>query len=498
LHEALRRTARARPDAVAVSFHGRDMTFAELDSDSSRLAHAFIGCGVGPGDRVGLFAPNCPEFETAFYAASKAGAVSCPINPSYRERELAHIMADARLSLVVTTEALAPIVETARAAVGSTAGTILIGGAGSDSLSAQLRGLPASSPEVDVDPGQLAVLPYSSGTTGLPKGVRLTHRNVVTNHHQFIDASAIAADDVLMVFLPLTHIYGILLMGVACTAGARQVLLERFDLSEVVRLVEEERVTWLFGVPPVMLALANAPGLAPAQFSSLRFVMSAAAPLAPEVGRRVAARLDVRVMQAYGLTEASPATHFSPLDPARIRLDTCGVPIADTECRVVDLETGDRDLPAGEIGEVAIRGPQVMEGYWDAPAETARVLRRGWLHTGDIGMVDDAGYLTLVDRKKEMIKYKGFSIAPSELEAALLEHPDVVDCAVVGVADAEAGEVPRGFIVPRDGCVVETRALEAHMSRRLAGFKQIRSWQIVASIPRTPSGKILRRLLRDA
>jgi long-chain acyl-CoA synthetase len=494
----LRRTARARPDAVAISFRGRDVTFAELDADSSRLAHALVARGVRCGDRVGLFAPNSPEFEVAFYAASKAGAVACPMNPSYRERDLAHVMADAGLSVVVTTEPLAHVVDEARTAAGATGSTILIRGPGTDWLAGSPRPLPDAPPGLDVPPDQLAVLPYSSGTTGLPKGVRLTHRHVVTNHHQFIEASAITADDVLMVFLPLTHIYGILLMGVACAAGARQVLLERFDLQEVVRLVAEERVTWLFGVPPVMLALASAPGLEPAQFSTVRFVMSAAAPLAPDVGRRVGERLQVRVMQAYGLTEASPATHFSPLDPRRIRLETCGVPIAGTECRIMDLETGERELPPGEVGEVAIRGPQVMEGYWNAAEETARALRGGWLYTGDIGTVDAEGYLTLVDRKKEMIKYKGFSIAPSELEAALLEHPDIADCAVVGMADAEAGEVPRGFVVPREGRALHPRDLEAFLARRLARFKQIRSWQIVASIPRTPSGKILRRLLRDA
>jgi long-chain acyl-CoA synthetase len=340
------------------------------------------------------------------------------------------------------------------------------------------------------------LLPYSSGTTGLPKGVMLSHRNVVTNHHQFIRAAGVTADDVLMMFLPLTHIYGILLMGGACCTGARQVLLERFDLNEVVRLVEQERATWLFAVPPVMLALASAPGLDPARFSSLRFIMSAAAPLAPDIGRRVMRRLDVQVMQAYGLTEASPATHFSPLDSGGIRLETCGVPIADTECRIVDQAQGDQVLGPGDLGEVVIRGPQVMQGYWNAPADTASALRHGWLHTGDIGHADADGYLTLVDRKKEMIKYKGFSIAPAELEAALLEHPDVADCAVVGLPDAEVGERPMGFVVPREGCVFDSVAVETFMAGRLAGYKQVRSWQVVSVIPRTPSGKILRRLLR--
>jgi len=251
-------------------------------------------------------------------------------------------------------------------------------------------------------------------------------------------------------------------------------------------------------VPPVLLALANAPELDRAQFRSVKYALSAAAPLAPDVARRVERRLGFRVIQAYGLTEASPATHHSPLEPERIKLESVGLVVADTEQRVVDLETGERTLPAGDTGEIVIRGPQVMQGYWNAPAETAQTLRNGWLHTGDIGRVDEQGYAFIVDRKKEMIKCKAFSIAPAELEAVLLEHPDIVDCAVIGVPDDESGEVPRAFVVRRKGCTLDDGMLAQFFSTRLAGYKMIRQWQFTDAIPRTPSGKILRRTLKES
>jgi long-chain acyl-CoA synthetase len=250
-------------------------------------------------------------------------------------------------------------------------------------------------------------------------------------------------------------------------------------------------------VPPVLLALANAPRLDASQFRTVRYALSAAAPLAPDVARRVQERLGLRVLQAYGLTETGPASHHSPLDPGRVRLDSVGVIMADTEQRVVDLETGRTVLGPGEKGEINIRGPQVMQGYWNAPEETARALRDGWLYTGDIGSIDADGYTYLVDRKKEMIKCRAFSIAPAELEAALLEHPDIADCGVVGVPDAEAGEVPNAFVVPRKGCTLGEAALTDYFSRRLAGYKMIRKWHVTDAIPRTPSGKILRRMLRE-
>jgi long-chain acyl-CoA synthetase len=459
--------------------------------------------GLNSGERLGVYLPNCLEYELAFYAASKLGAVVCPINPSCREFELEYQLTDAEARVLITHATLWPFVEPLR---GRLTGLRVFVIAGPDqtqavghvrSFAGLMRASSHDAPTATVGQDEILALPYSSGTSGRPKGVMLTHRNLVCNHIQFAHASRLGPDDVYLVYLPQSHIYGIALMGLAMCSGAQQIILERFDMATVARLVEQHGVTCLHVVPPILLALANAPGLERSQFASVRFALSAAAPLAPDVARRVERRLGFRVIQGYGMTEAAPATHHTPLDADDIVLESVGTPLADTEQRVVDLETGQRTLLPREVGEVVIRGPQVMKGYWNAPEETDRALRNGWLHTGDIGWVDERGCLFLVDRKKEMIKYRSFSIAPAELEALLLEHADVVDCAVVGVPDADAGEVPKAFVVARSGATLDVGALERFVRERLAGYKHIRQWEMISAIPRTPSGKILRRVLRE-
>jgi len=504
LHEAMRATAARHPDRPAITFKDERITFAQFDRESNRLANGLATLGLSSGDRISLYVPNCPEYEFAFYAASTLGAIACPMNPSYREREIAYQVNDAGSKMIVTHAALWPFVDACRAQLPTVERVIVIGDnvtAGSSislPYDAVVDAASSNPPPVRVSPDQLVALPYSSGTTGLPKGVMLTHRNLVCNHAQCGHASRLGIDDTYPVYLPLSHIYGVLLMGIGLSLGAHQILMERFDLEALARIVQTHRATWLHVVPPVLLALANAPELDRMQFRTVKYAMNAAAPLAPDVARRVEQRLGFHVIQAYGLTEASPATHHSPLEPERIKVESVGLVVADTEQRVVDLETGERTLPAGETGEIVIRGPQVMQGYWNAPDETARTLRNGWLHTGDIGRVDEQGYAFIVDRKKEMIKCKAFSIAPAELEAALLEHPDIADCAVIGVPDAESGEVPRAFVVPRKGCTLDEGMLAQFFSTRLAGYKMIRQWQVTDAIPRTPSGKILRRTLKQS
>jgi long-chain acyl-CoA synthetase len=515
LHELMQRVARRSPDRVALRFKDRTMTFGEFDEQSNRLANGLARLGLSAGDRIGIFVPNCFEFQVCFYAASKLGAVACPLNSAYKEREVVYQLNDAGASLLLTHLSLWPIVEAARSKLPLLRSIVVIGGApgggrrvappprndGVASATIAFEELcdreHADPPSVTVSPEWLLCLPYSSGTTGLPKGVMLTHRNLVANHIQFGSAGALDSTDVLLVYVPMAHIYGVALMGIAMWSGAQQILMERFDLPTVVDLIERHGVTWLHVVPPVLLALASSPDIDPARFRSLKFILNAAAPLVPDVARRVERRLGVNVIQAYGLTEASPDTHHSPLQPDKIRLESVGVPVADTEHMVVDSETGDGPLPAGAVGEIVVRGPQVMQGYWNAPECTASALRDGWLYTGDIGWIDSDGYTFIVDRKKEMIKYKSFSIAPAELEAIVMQHPEVADCAVVGAADAEVGEVPKAFVVARAGGALDIETLSRFVAERVAGYKQVRRWEVVSSIPRTPSGKILRRMLKE-
>ena len=503
LHALIQSTARRCPDAIALRFADRTVTFADFDKQSNRLAHGFRAIGLTSGDRVGLFVPNCPEYEFAFYAASKLGAIATPLNPSYTGREIGYQLNDAGATVLLTHERLWPIVAPVRQQLSSVKQIVVVGtrppdaAADVQSYEEVTSRVLASSLEIEVDPGELVALPYSSGTTGLPKGVMLTHRNLVCNHIQFSTAAGLGPRDTYLVYLPLSHIYGVALMGLALYSGATQILMERFDLETVARLIPKYSVTVLYVVPPVLLALANAPNLDPAHFRSLRYMLSAAAPLAPDVARRVEERFNVPVIQAYGMTEASPDTHHSPLERAKMRLESVGVPVADTEQRVVDVVEGQRVLEPGEVGEVVVRGPQVMRGYWNAPEETARTVSDGWLHTGDIGYVDADGYLFIVDRKKEMIKYKSFSIAPADLEAVLMQHPDVADCAVIGVPDMECGELPKAFVVPRSGMTIDVSSLDQFVAERVAGYKRIRFFETVTAIPRTPSGKILRRLLKQ-
>jgi long-chain acyl-CoA synthetase len=502
LHETLRTIAFTQPASVAIVFEDRTLTFADLDSESNRLAHGLRALGLASGDRLGLFLPNCPEFEIGVYAASKLGAIACPLNSSYREREITYQLNDSGAAMLITHLKLWAVVDAARAQLGQVRVIVVVGdeeyGAASDVVRYDevVSGQSTDAPAGHVDPEQIAIIPYSSGTTGLPKGVMLSHRNLVCNHEQYVFGMQLTSEDSYVVYMPLSHIYGVALMGAAIRSGAKQILLERFDLDTVVRLIAEHGVTWLFTVPPILLALASAPGLSASQFRSIKYAFCAAAPLPPDLARRVEARLGFRVIQGYGLTEASPATHNSPLDPGRIKLESGGILLADTEHRIVDSETGERTLGPGEVGEIVVRGPQVMQGYWNAPEETAWALRGGWLHTGDIGWIDEEGYLYIVDRRKEMIKYKSFSIAPAELEAVILEHPDVADCGVTGVPDAEAGEVPVAFLVPQQGRAIDLEALGRFVAERVAGYKQIRRFEMTDSIPRTPSGKILRRMLK--
>jgi long-chain acyl-CoA synthetase len=502
LHEVMRATARRYPSRTAIWCNARSISFYEFDAESNRLANALHEHGVRHGDRVGLFMPNCPEYEVSFYAVSKLGACACPLSPSYRSFEVTYQLRDAGASVLITHARLWNIVEGLRAEIPTVRLFIVAGEkVGTNPPSVQafddlLKENVPDPPAEEVRLDDLAVLPYSSGTTGMPKGVMLTHRNLVCNHTQWGMAGGMTTADMYMVYLPLSHIYGVGLMGLSMWAGATQLILERFDASIVTRILQEKPVTILFVVPPILQALLDTSGLTSSHFRNVRYAMSAAAPLAPELANRFHERFGVHVIQGYGMTEASPDTHHSPLDPARIKRESCGIPVSDTEQKIVDLEKGERTLGCGEIGEIVVCGPQVMRGYWNAPEETARTLRDGWLYTGDIGYIDNDGYLFVVDRKKEMIKFKAFSIAPAELEAVVWQHPDVADCAVIGVPDPEAGEIPKAYVVPQSGRDIQIGSLAEWVNSRLAAYKAIGCWEIVAKIPRTPSGKILRRELK--
>ncbi len=501
LHDFLTRSAARLPDKVAVIDGDHSMTFHQLAEASDRFAAALQSLKVRKGDRVAIFSFNCLEYVIAFYGISKAGAIVTTLNPSYREREVAHQLGDSRATVLITQT---PLYDTARAGLGKNSGVkhvVAIGEAPQTGVVTFQELLDRTSPqvaEVTIDPQQdLVVLPYSSGTTGLPKGAMLTHFNLVSNVYQFLNRGGEATpreDDVFLTFLPLYHIYGMnMLMNGPIAAGATQVLMPRFDMEECLRLVQRHRASLLYIVPPVVLGFIQHPAVEKANLSSVRFALCGAAPLSAEMQVAFEQRTGVPCIKGYGLTETSPLTNFDFVEPHLRRPGSIGPAASDTEEMIVDLETGQRQLPPGEVGELLIRGPQVMLGYWNDPQATAQALRDGWLYTGDVAHMDAGGWVYIVDRKKEMIKFKGFPIAPAELEAVLLEHSAVADAAVIGKPDVEAGEVPKAFVVLKGEASAED--LIAHAASQLANYKRLAEVEFVDYIPRSPSGKILRRLL---
>jgi acyl-CoA synthetase (AMP-forming)/AMP-acid ligase II len=471
---------------------GRTVTYNQLEQGIRALAAGLAARGFGKGDVLGVYMPNLPEYAIAFHGAASAGGMCMTVNPLYTADELAHQLSDSGARFLLT---VPPFLDVAREAA-ERAGTeevFVVGEADGATPFAELFGDPAEAPTPEIDPAEdLAVLPYSSGTTGLPKGVMLTHRNLVANMLQTVVPTTVSSDDVLIGVLPFFHIYGMtVIMNLGLHHGTTVVTMPRFDLGEFLDLIEKHGVTRAFVVPPIALALAKHPAVDERDLSSLNLIMSGAAPLGPELSEQVANRIGCTTLQGYGLTETSPVTHCAP--EAANKPGSIGPPIPNTECRIVDPESGE-DVGEGERGELWMRGPQIMKGYLNNPEATAGTVdEEGWLHTGDIAVCDSDGYFEIVDRLKELIKYKGFQVAPAELEALLITHPEVQDVAVIGVADEEAGELPKAFVVPAGE--LDHEALKDWVSERVAPQKRVRIVEEIDEIPKSPSGKILRRVL---
>src|SRR3989441_7560639 len=500
LQDRLREVAREVGDKPALLMGDRSVTFREIDQLSDQLAVALAKRGVRPGDRVTVFMPNSIEFVIAFYGTLKIGGVVNPINAQSKEREVRFQVDDAGATAVLYHAALAPVVDAVRSELKSVRAFAVTGDAAPSGVERFNDLLLADEPDLGfparIGMNELAALPYTSGTTGFPKGVMLTHANLTANQQQFFAAVPVRRDDVFLNVLPYFHIYALnLLMTGAISLGATQVVMPRFDMVEYCTLVEHHRATVCFIVPPIVLGLAMSPEVEKHDFSSVRFFFSGAAPLAPDPARRMIERIGKPVVQGYGLTETSPVTHSNPIDAAV--LESIGPTIPGTDDKIVDLETGTRTLANGEVGEICVRGPQVMTGYWNKPQDTADVIRAGWFHTGDVGRRDDNGYVFIVDRKKEFIKYKGFGVGPAEVEAVLCEHPAVADAGVIGKADEEAGEIPKAFVQLRPNAQATADELIAFVKERIADYKRVREIEFIEKVPRTASGKILRRELAE-
>jgi long-chain acyl-CoA synthetase len=504
--EMLAHTAERSPEQVALVFGDVYLTYRELNALVNTLANALLALDIRQGQKVCLFMSNRVEFVISWFAITRIGAVASPLNPSYKEREVAYQIVNSEAVALIVQQSLLPLAKSARTQA-QTLRHLLIVGAEQDDTAASiisferlLRSYPSTAPTgIDLAWEDVVVLPYSSGTTGQPKGVLLSHKNLVVNACQSIATAQITSADRMLCSLPLYHIYGIMLMGCAAMSGARLVLMERFEAGKWLQLIQDQRITLVYSVPQMLAVVADWPTITQYNLSSVRFNQCGAAPVPPALARRFEQSTGITVMTSYGLTEASPGTHSNPVyNPRLIKVETIGLPIHDTQQKIVDIETGQTELGPGEEGELIVRGPQVMLGYWKAPEATAETLRNGWLHTGDIGWRDEHGYVTITDRKKEMIKYKGFSIAPAQIEALLLEHPAVADVAVIARPDAEAGEIPKAFVVLRHGHEdQDADELMAWVNGKLATYKNVRELEYSQSIPRNPSGKILRRVLKE-
>jgi long-chain acyl-CoA synthetase len=514
LHDLVLESCRRNPEKIAVvdASCGRRFTYSEYGETVESLARGLISAGIKPGEVVAIFLANSWEFCVTFHATQMAGAIPTLLNPTYREREVRYQLENSGAVLLITDGANIAGINLGGLHYLRRVYTTRQSAAGTEPFASLLKPVSASYPEPD-QPSQekLAALPYSSGTTGLPKGVMLSHYNLVANIYQLIgpNGTELNASDNISCCLPLYHIYGLnVMLNPALVLGATLFLMPRFNVQQLTGMLVEEDITMMPLVPPAINALCQAAeaGQFPRDHR-VRWVKSGAAPLAPDLAKRFTDLTNILVCQGYGMTEASPVTHVGYLDTALYHPDSIGQPLALTDCRVLaqsDIDPADTpddltEAPCGQPGELVMRGPQVMLGYWNEPNATAAVLRDGWYWSGDIVTRDREGFYRVVDRRKEMIKYKGFPVAPAEVEAVLLEHPAVKECGVVGRPCPDAGEIPVAFVALRDG-FADSRKLEEELccfvADRLTHYKQPREVRFIDSVPKTASGKILRRELR--
>jgi 4-coumarate--CoA ligase len=487
------------PDRVAIrDFAGMSSyTFAELSAAIHSLAGGLAARGVAPGRVVGLMAPNVPEYAVIFHGVAVAGAAVTTINPTYGAEEVRHQLQDAGASMLFV---VPMFLEVARAAIEGTDVTeIIVMAPSSDAAKgatsmADVFDNPIEQVPVDVA-DHTVVLPYSSGTTGMPKGVMLTHRNLVANIEQVKHAILYKDDEVALAALPFFHIYGMqVLMNGLIANGVTTISMPRFDMVEALEAVQGLKITRFFAVPPIILGLANHPVVDQYDVSSVRQIFSGAAPLGAELAAAAGARLGCEVVQGFGMTELSPVSHCTV--EGDFRPGTSGVTASNTESRIVDPVSGE-DQGVGDRGELWVRGPQVMKGYLNnAEATAATVDADGWLHTGDVAIIDEFGHMTIVDRLKELIKFKGFQVAPAELEALIITHPKVADVAVIGIPDDEAGEIPKAFVSPVEGETVTLEEIQKLVAAHLVSYKQIKILEVIEAIPKSAAGKILRKELR--
>ncbi len=499
----------------AVIFQGRGITYRELGEEVSYLASGLAQRGLKKGQRMAIMLPNCPQYIVAYYAILKIGGIVVNVSPMYVARELEFQLKDAGVEIILALRDFWPRLEAVREKVPMK--TIILtdfneaaGGARQKSGTAATRGvyeytdlremgrrLPPPSVQVNTD--EVAILQYTGGTTGISKGAMLTHRNLVSNVLQCVswNQDAVKGQERMLAVLPFFHVYGMTVaMNEAIYLAATIILLPRFNVDEALEAINLYQPTRFPGVPTMYLAIVNHPKLKKYNISSIRVCSSGSAPMPVEAQKRFEELTGAKISEGYGLTEASPVTHANPFMGKR-KIGSIGLPRPDVDSKIVDLETGEKDLPPGEEGELCIRGPQVMRGYWNRPEETRKTLRNGWLYTGDIARMDEEGYFYIVDRKKDMIICSGYNVYPREIEEVLYQHPKIQEACIVGVPDPYRGETVKAFVVPKEKERLSPEEIIAFCQKNMAKYKVPTQIEFRKELPKSHVGKVLRKILRE-
>jgi long-chain acyl-CoA synthetase len=519
LHDILIRTAKKYPNQFAIDYCGNEITYQELDLFSNYFAAGLAKLGVKKGDRIALFLPNIPQFIIAYFGILKVGAVVTTISPLYRDREVKYQLINSGAKSIVTLNSLFPIVEkiwqkTKLKNIILTTTTWqlpCVDCSQFDSINKEnilffekiiTKNSFSIIPKVKINPKvDLAALQYTGGTTGRAKGAMLTHMNLVSNTIMFATwIQAIGSYEKFLVALPLFHIYGMTTsMNVPIYSAAKMVLIPKFDPNNILQIIQNKKITVFCGVPTMYSILLANKNIHKFNLTSIRTCISGASPLPPQVQKEFMTITKGFLAEGYGLSEASPVTHCNPLDKTMktVRVGSIGLPLPDTYAKILDFNNHKKELPIGEIGELAIKGPQVMLGYWQNPAETALVLKDDWLLTGDIGKMDDNGYFYITDRKKDLIKYKDYSVYPREIEDVIYENSDVKLCAVVGKPVPLVGEIPKAFVVLKDKAKLSGEEIMAFVNEKVAPYKALREVEFRKNLPLSSVGKVLRRILHD-
>jgi long-chain acyl-CoA synthetase len=507
LTDVLEQSVDRFPQNPALSFFGHEITYEQLNDQVHAFASSLQKAGVEKGDRVAIMLPNCPHYVTSYYGTMKAGGVVTQVNPMLVDRELTHILTDSGAETIVIYGPLLPVLEKVKDQTPIKNVIVVMFDGNFEGTSDEIEftdflklaeGPPSP---VDINPSEdLAVLQYTGGTTGRSKGAMLTHRNVVANvvqtNEYFKDEVEMGKERYLTV-IPLFHVFGMTsCMNLSIFSGSKNIIQPRFELEEVLETIRREQPTFFPGVPTMYVAINSHPKAEEYNIDSIRVCNSGSAPMPQELMRSFEAKTGAKVYEGYGLSESSPVTHCNPLFAER-KPGSVGIGVPSTDYKIVDVGTGTEELPVGETGEVVLRGPQVMKGYWNMPEETGGTIREGWLYTGDIGRVDDEGYLYIIDRKKDLIIAGGYNIYPRDVEEVIYEHEAVQEAVVVGVPDEYRGETVCAVIVLKDGKSATEEELISYCRDNMAAYKVPRVIEFESELPKSSVGKILRRTIRD-